>query len=180
MFGIELHQRELYVADASFNLVYRVSIFDGEYETFVTFPNKPNPLFPNVGGPTVEPVPNNVHRVGNQLLVPQLTGFPFVPGLAEVQSVKLKNGQRETFIPGLTSAMDILHAGGDMYYTLEFSANMLANLPGRLQFFSSPDAEPVVVADDLISPTSMALDEETGDIYVTEIFTGRIIRVTMD
>ena len=72
------------------------------------------------------------------------------------------------------------YAGGDGYYTLEFSANMLANLPGRLQYFSSPDAEPVVVVDDLIWPTSLALDEETGDIYVTEIFTGRIIRVEIE
>jgi len=177
VFGVEIFQNDLYVVDASLNLIYRVEIFGGQFSTFVTFPNKPNPLFPTLGGPFVEPVPDSIRRVGNRLLVPQLTGFPFVQNLAEVQSVSLRDGERETLIPNLTSAIDVLHVGGDMYYTLEFSANLLANQPGRLKFFASPDAAPVVVVSDLISPTSMARDETTGVIYVTEIFTGRIIRV---
>ncbi len=42
---------------------------------------------------------------------------------------------------------------------------------------AAPAAAPVVMVSNLISPTSMARDEHTGDIFVTEIFTGRIIRV---
>ncbi len=42
---------------------------------------------------------------------------------------------------------------------------------------AAPAAAPVVIVSNLISPTSMARDEHTGDIFVTEIFTGRIIRV---
>jgi hypothetical protein len=188
IFGVEIFQKNLYVVDAAFNLIYRVGIADGDFETFVTFPNKPNPLFPTIGGPFVEPVPDNIHRVGNQLLVPLLTGFPFVAGLSEIQTVALKGGDRETFIPNLNSAIDVLHVDGsddtknigdaeDTYFTLEFSANQLANLPGRLKFYSSPDSAPVTIVSNLISPTSMARDEATGDIFVTEIFTGRIIRV---
>ncbi len=188
IFGVEIFQKNLYVVDAAFNLIYRVGIDDGNYAPFVTFPNKPNPLFPTIGGPFVEPVPDNIHRVGNRLLVPLLTGFPFVSGFSEIQSVSLKGGGRETFIPNLTSAIDVLHVetsddsknigdAEDMYFTLEFSANQLANQPGRLKFYSSPDAAPVTVVSNLISPTSMARDEATGDIFVTEIFTGRIIRV---
>lgn len=177
VFGVEIHSDDLYIADASLNLVYRVDIGKGTWSTLATFPNKPNPLFPALGGPTVESVPNNVHRVGNSLLVPQLTGFPFVQGLSEVQSVNIKTGTRSTLISGLSSAMDIVSLGGDDYYTLEYSTNMLAGQPGRLRYYSSPTAMPITVTTDLVTPTSMVLNEDTGDIYVSEITTGRIILV---
>ena len=177
VFGIENFGKDLFVADASLNLIYRIDIASGSYSTFATFPNKPNPLFPNLGGPTVEPVPDNIHRVGNTLLVPQLTGFPFVQGLSEVQSVSIKDGTHEPLISGLTSAMDIVNIGGDEYYTLEYSTNMLAGQMGRLSFYTSPDAEPVTVVSNLVTPTSMVWDEVTGDIFVSEINTGRIIRI---
>ena len=177
VFGVEIFQNDLYVVDASLNLIYRVEIFGGQFSTFVTFPNKPNPLFPTLGGPFVEPVPDSIRRVGNRLLVPLLTGFPFVQNLAEIQSVRLRTGERETLIPNLTSAIDVLQVEENGYFTLEFSANQLANQPGRLKYFATPDAAPVVVVSNLISPTSMARDERTGFIFVTEIFTGRIILV---
>src|SRR5215204_1784799 len=187
IFGVETFQNDLYVVDASFNLIYRVEIADGSFETFVTFPNKPNPLFPTIGGPVIEPVPDNIHRVGNRLLVPLLTGFPFIANFAEIQTVRLKSGDRETLIPNLTSAIDVLHVetlSGDSYYTLEFSASMLGTpqnpgvaLPGRLKFFASADAAPVTIVSNLISPTAMARDEATGDIFVANIFPGTITRV---
>lgn len=178
LYGIETFRKNLYVVDASRNLVYQVNAASGEYDIFTVFANKPNPLFPNLGGPFVEAVPDNIHRVGNQLLVPLLTGFPFVAGLSEVRTVSLKNGLNETFIPNLTSAIDVSAAGENSYYTLEFSANQLANQPGRIKYFASPEAAPVTVVANLISPTSMVLDGDSGDIFVTEIFTGRIIRVS--
>ncbi len=177
LFGVETFQRDLYVVDASLNLVHQVNSETGQSQTFVTFPNKPNPLFPGFGPPTIESVPDNIHRWGNRLLVPQLTGFPFVAGLSEIRIVNLKDGEDETFIPNLTSAIDVLQADENAFFTLEFSANQLANQPGRLKFYSSPNAAPVTVTANLISPTSMARDQFTGDIFVAEIFTGRIIRV---
>ena len=180
IFGVELFQKDLYVVDAAFNLIYRVGIADGEFEPFMTFPNQPNPLFPIIGAPFVEPVPDNIHRVGNRLLVPLLTGFPFVAGLSQVQSVSLKDAERTVLIPNLNSAIDVLHVetgDADSYFTLEFSANQLANLPGRLRFFAASDAAPVTIVSNLISPTSMARDDATGDIFVTNIFPGTITRV---
>jgi len=118
--------------------------------------------------------------VGNRLLVPLLTGFPFRVGYSEVQTVSLKNGQHETLIPGLTSAIDVLrveNVDGDAYYTLEFSANQLANAPGRLRYFSSANAAPVTVVPVVITPTSMAMDETSGDIFITNIFPGTVTRV---
>ena len=131
-----------------------------------------------IGGPFIEAVPSNIHRVGNQLLVPLLTGFPFVPGLAEIRSVSLKNGSDEQFIGGLTSAIDVLKVDGGGFYTLEFSTNMLAGAPGRLRYYATPDAAPVNVLSNLITPTSMTRDEDTGTIYITNIGPGTITKVT--
>ncbi len=136
--------------------------------------------FPPLADRFIEAVPDNIHRVGNRLIVPLLTGFPFIPGTAEVQSVSLKNGHHETLIPDLTSAIDVLHVetgSGDSYFTLEFSANQLGGLPGRLRYFSSAGAAPETVVPAVITPTSMARDEETGDIFITNIFPGTVTRV---
>ena len=178
LFGVEVFQKDIYVPDAAFNLIHRVDIATGAESTFAAFPNRPNPAPP--GGPFIEAVPDNIHRVGNRLLVPLLTGFPFRVGYSEVQTVSLKNGQHETLIPGLTSAIDVLrveNADGDAYYTLEFSANQLANAPGRLRYFSSANAAPVTVVPVVITPTSMAMDETSGDIFITNIFPGTVTRV---
>jgi hypothetical protein len=62
-------------------------------------------------------------------------------------------------------------------FVLQFSANFLAGLPGKLLLYDAPGAQPAVIADNLISPTSMARDSASGDLFITETFTGRIIRV---
>ena len=187
LFGIERWQRQLYVVDASFNLIYRINEADGSFETFVTFPSRPNPG--PFGPPMIEAVPDSVHRVGNRLMVTLLTGFPFVAGLAEVRAVDLKDGGHEVLISGLTTAIDSLRVGDDdaasfapgdgaSFYTLEFSTNFLAQAPGRLRFYAAPDAAPVNVLSNLITPTSMARDSGSGDLFITNIGPGTITRVT--
>src|SRR5438309_9572932 len=142
----------------------------------------PNPLFP-FGPPAIDPVPDSIHLFGGQFLVTLLSGFPFPPGVAQVRMVDAHTGNDKPFITGLTSAIDVLPVktpgGGDEFLTLEFSTNQLAQAPGRLQLFTSPGGPPVVIADCLITPTSMALDPKTGSLFVTEIFTGRIIEVAV-
>jgi hypothetical protein len=191
VFGIEMAGGNLYAVDASFNQLYKVNPATGVYETFAVFPPKPNPL--PFGPPFSEAVPNNVRLYGNRLLVSHLVGFPFAPGVSEVREVNLADGTHRSFVGGLTSAMDILPVAipgdYDLFFVLEFSANMLGSPtpPGRLKLYrflksdnSNPegDADPVLLVNNLISPTSLARDGETGDLYVTEIFTGRIIRVS--
>ena len=69
---------------------------------------------------------------------------------------------------------------GQEFFTLEFSTNMLAQpsaAPGRLSLYERPTATPVVIAAPLISPTSIARDRSTGDIFITSIFTGQVLRV---
>ena len=179
-YAIELSGGALYVADASFNLLYRVQIATGAFEIFTTFAFKPNPT--PVGPPVIEPVPDSIRLVGSNLYISFLSGFPFVAGLAEVKTVNLNTRQQTVLIPNLTSALDVLPFNGtggetDSYLVLEFSANMLAQAPGRLKLFTSPTETPRIIADNLITPTSIARDAQTGAIFVTEKATGRILRV---
>jgi hypothetical protein len=186
LFGIERWQKHLYVVDASFNLIYRVDESDGSFETFAVFPSRPNPT--PMGPPMIEAVPDSVHRFGNRLIVTLLTGFPFVPGLAEVRAVELKDGGHSVLIPGLTSAIDSLKVDDDddalapgdgaSFYTLEFSTNQLMGAPGRLRYYATPDATPVDLVTNLVTPTSMARDEDSGDVFITNIFPGTITRVS--
>jgi hypothetical protein len=182
VFGVEVGGSNLYVVDASFNLVYLVSILTGKFEILATFPNKPNPL--PFGPPFYEAVPNSVHLVGDKLLVSILTGFPFPQGGAEVFAVDTESGAMESLINGLTAAIDVLPmpipGDNDLFFVLEFSANMLGDPspPGRLKLFNSTSAAPVALSEALISPTGIARDPETGDIFVTEIFPGRIIKIS--
>ena len=178
-FGMDLRGNALYVADASQNLVYRVDLDSQDVEVMTRFAPKANPL--PFGPPVVEAVPTMARVFSKQLLVTYLTGFPFAPGIAEVRKVNLVNNSQTTFIGGLTTATAVLPVKGphgeDQFYTLEISTNLLQNEPGRLQFFSSPGAAPVVVAGGLIGPIGMARDEQSNTIYIASIFTGLILKV---
>ncbi len=179
-YGIEISSGALYVIDASFNLLYRIQIATGAFEVFTTFAYYTNPT--PVGPPFVEPVPDSIRLVGNNIYISFLSGFPFAAGLAEVRTVNLATRQQTSFISNLTSALDVLPFNGtgganDSYLVLEFSANMLAQAPGRLKLFTSPTETPRILINNLITPTSIARDAQTGAIFVTEKATGRIMRV---
>lgn len=193
LYGLDKFQTALYVVDAGLNRIQRVGIETGDTTTLVEFFNRPNPNFPTPGpgGPFIEAVPDNIHRFGNRLLVPLLTGFPFVPGLAEIRAVDIKTGEHVGLIPNLTSAIDIVKADdddddvatfapgdGNAFYTLEFSTNMLGGALGRLRYYSSPTATPEDLLTNLVTPTSMARDGYTGNLFITNIGPGTLTRVT--
>ena len=72
----------------------------------------------------------------------------------------------------------MLPANGGGFLTLEFSTDMLnPATAGRLSFSSSNSASPELVVNCLISPTSIAQDKKTDDLYVTEIFTGQVVKI---
>lgn len=67
-FGVVVKGDQLYVVDASLNLLATVDIETGATATLTTFANLPNPLFPRLGPPTVQPVPDSIRLFGDQLL----------------------------------------------------------------------------------------------------------------
>jgi hypothetical protein len=179
-FGLALHANTLYVADAAQNNIRTVDLEEGELGTLITYPARMNPT--PIGAPFIDPVPDSLRLYGNNLLVTFLTGFPFPAGSADVHAFDLESGTDSQIIGGLSSAIDVLpvNEGGfcASFYTLEFSTDMLNNAPGRLQRYDSPDGQPVSISNSLISPTSFARHPSSGDLLVTEISTGRIIRIS--
>ncbi|HET8676688.1 MAG TPA: ScyD/ScyE family protein [Blastocatellia bacterium] len=179
-FGVAVNGNTLFVSDAGQNLIRQVDIRTGDTTTLARFAPGRNPL--PFGPPFSDAVPDNVRLFGKQLLVPLLTGFPFAPGVSEIRKVNRVNNSQSTFIGGLTTAIDVLPIkvmGQDQFFTLEFSANLAANPlpPGRLKLFAGATAQPVTLADCLISPSSMSFDAQTRKMFITETFTGRVVSV---
>jgi hypothetical protein len=200
-FGVAANGTLLYVIDASLNKVFTVGADSGAVSTLATFAPFTNPL--PFGPPVIDAVPDSIRLFGDQLLVPTLTGFPFPAGVAQVKQVNTITGEQRALIGNLTTAIDVLPvrvppedeggqplalksvgvgalrsaADGARYFVLQFSTDFLQNAPGRLLLFDSADATPSVIAAPLISPTSLARDPKTDDLFVTEIFPGLVVRV---
>lgn len=171
----------LYLADASANSLISISTASGRWNRFVRFPPAQNPT--PVGPPMIDAVPTNLRWHDNHLLVPFLTGFPFVPGRAQVLSVEPGTGKSEPFITGLSSSVDILvRTKGDgttQFFTLEFSQNQSATPagPGRLRRYDTWQGETVL--SNLRAPTSLAYDAATKELYILEL-TGRLLKLQLD
>ncbi len=177
-FGIQALGARLYVVDASLNGIQSVDPTNGTYQTLASFPPLTNPTPPP---PVVDPVPDSIRLFNSQFLVSFLTGFPFVPGLAEVRSVDPVTGANQQILAGLNSAIDVLPVAGgpNQYLVLEFSTNMAAGAPGRLLYATPPLTPPSVAATGLITPTSMVFDRTAREVFVTEFATGLIRRIRL-
>lgn len=182
-FGMEIDPENpsiAYVADSGGNKVVRVDLGTGRSRSIAYFAPVRNPL--PFGPPVMDPVPTSVRFYAGQLLVTFLTGFPFAPGAASAMLVNPVTGQQSPFINSRTTAMDIAwrpHGERPQFFVLEFSGNMTANpaLPGSLIQYDTE--APKVLFAGLITPVGMALNADTGEIYVTELGTGRIIKFTV-
>jgi hypothetical protein len=201
-FGVAVNGRLLYVVDASLNKVSVVGADSGAVATLAAFPPVDNPL--SFGPPVTDPVPDSVRLYGDQLLVTTLTGFPFPTGAASVRQVNTVTGEKSVLISGLTTTIDVLAYQGFVelrdkegasgatvdearlpddathFLALEFSTNFPRNQPGRLLQIDvvGADGPRAVLASGIVSPTSMARDPRNGDIFITSIFPGLVVRVS--
>jgi hypothetical protein len=201
-FGLVISANQLYIVDSDSNALRAVDLQTGGATTLITFaPLSPGGAAEGVAGSVipggnvlsnslatpaaaseVEAIPASIRFYGDQLLVTTLTSYPFPTASAQVRIVDPATGSDTPFISGLSMATDVLPLRGrgrtSEFLTLELSADAQGGAPGRLRRYTSPDAAPIVVADCLNSPTSMARDERTGELFITEIFTGRIVKVS--
>jgi len=178
-YGVVGRGRFLYIVDAGFNTVRKVNVFSGDYETLASFAPTPNPRFP-VGPPVIENVPTSIRWDGHDLLVTLLSAGPFfLPGYSQVQQVDPNTGEITSLIDGLSAAIDVAPLGSrcqdDGFLTLEFNLTFPAPGPGRLQYFSAPDAAPVVLADCLTTSSSMVWDRRGDRLVIAELATGRLV-----
>jgi hypothetical protein len=179
-FDLVVVGKRVYVTDGSRNLVWQADLNSGAFSELAVFPTIGNPL--PFGPPAVESVPTGIAYSDGRLLTTLFRGFPFPAGTSVVAQIDPQTGSHTTYIDGLTTAIDVLptRTGADSDdLVLEFSIDFLGNQPGRLQLFETPDDAPTVIADCLIAPTSMTLDQKTGLLYVTELAGGRIVTLQL-
>ncbi len=179
-FGIVLLGDDFFIPDAGQNSLLKVRKGSARTETIVHFPPVPNTR--PFGPPVSQAVPNSVYALSeDHVLVTLLSGFPFGLGAASVRIVNVADGTQQPFITGLTTAIDVVSINYESgpFYVLEFASNFGPPFiaPGRLLRFETPSGPPTVVTNQLTTPTSMAFDSATGEVFITEINTGRIIRV---
>lgn len=168
-------------------LQIKISTEAGHPQTITHFPPVPNTA--GFGPPVSQAVPNSIRGFSrHSALVSLLSGFPFGHGAASVRLVNLEDGTQKPFITGLTTAMDVLPFDCDRdsgpFLVLEYAAGFNPTTrafvgPGRLLRFATPSAAPEVLVDSLTTPTSMAINPYTHELYITEIDTGQIIRVIL-
>ncbi len=60
---------------------------------------------------------------------------------------------------------------------VEYSAAFLTGGPGRVLRVDATRGTRLVMADNLRTPTHLAVDTRTGDLFVTENAGGRILRI---
>lgn len=180
-YGLFLSAHNLYVVDAAMNSLRRVDLATQNVFTVATFPPLSNPT--SVGPPVMDAVPDSIRLYGNRLLVPFLPGFPFPPGFSEVRLVDPATGIHQTYLPSLTSAIDVLPVasiGPEQFLVLEFSTDMLANKPGQLLLvaaFGLPGLTQKIITTNLVAPTNMAFDPRTSEVFVSQLANGQIVRI---
>jgi hypothetical protein len=189
-YGVVADDEYLYVVDGGYNRVFKAEIISGTFQTLVSFPNIPNPVFvvppppgPPVGGPTVEVVPTSIHWNGDQLIATLLSGFPFPAGTSRVISINPETGATASIITGLTSAIDAIPLFADDtlqgYLALEYSVVHLAGLPGRLRIFDPAGGSPVLLSAGLQSAAAMAYDRKKGKVIVALIDAGTLVSLDL-
>ncbi len=172
-YSLVLLRGMLYATDGGRNHVWQVDLATRAFSPLVAFPNIPNPLFPDLGGPFLEAVPTGIAAAGDQLLVTLLRGAPFPTGTSTVEQIDPATGSDTTLIDNLTTAIDIIPVGKQgvaKYFVLEAaSAGPFFSGPGEVLRLDDPAGLPVVLADCLTLPSSMTFNQSTGTLYVTEV-----------
>lgn len=181
-FGLVGSDSGLAIVDASMNVVWTVALGPGGPLTrLASFPAVANPLFPGQGGPTADSVPSSIRVQGSNFVVSELTGFPFGAGAASLFRVDRQTGVLTRLASGLQTAVDVLPVDGTsaVYDVLEYSSNLPALAPGRLVRVDADRGTQLVMASALRTPTHLARDTRSGDLFVTDLAGGRILRVLM-
>jgi len=176
-------QGGLYVSDSGANAILHIAE-DGTITPYAIFDALPNPLFPAVGGPTMQQVPTGM-AIGpdGALYVGVLTGFPFPEGGALVYRLEdlnddgnaLGDGEVTVYASGLTSVTDIAFDTDGSLLVVQFSTNMLAQELGQIVRVSGGTNE--VVVDGLITPTGIVVTTD-GRVIVSQEFAGLVSDVT--
>ncbi|MEM7800362.1 MAG: ScyD/ScyE family protein, partial [Chloroflexota bacterium] len=169
------------VTDATDNGVATMTA-NGETRFFHRFDLLENP---GDGKTEIEAVPTGIERVGNEYYVTLTGGCPYPETGGKLVAIDTDRNQRSV-IEGLSMPLDVTQAPDGTLWLLEFAVfreggscftgqDYLPN-SGRLSRLDA-DGRPELILQALNYPGSIAFDEQ-GDLYLTEIFDGRVIKIS--
>jgi uncharacterized cupredoxin-like copper-binding protein len=157
----------LYVADAGGNTVYKVNPADGSFAPLAIIPGIPLPGAANPlrgGADEIDPVPTSAYAAADgNVYVSLLSGAPFAPGSAKVQSVAA-DGTVSDFVNGLTTVVDVTAAPDGTLYASELSTNFIGGPmpePGQVVRLNA-DGTATPVATGLFLLNGIAFDSATS------------------
>ncbi len=170
-YGITSMSGNVYVADAGAHTILQVAPSGAVSVAGVIPPQMVNqPAFPGGPIPTLEDsVPTGIMPApyGRGVLVADYTGYPYVPGTANIWEVQAGQAPK-VFASGFTNLIGLSPAPDGGIYALEMASNgALSGDPGGSVIHVSLQGEQSVVAcQGLIQPTGIATSR-TGDVYVS-------------
>jgi sugar lactone lactonase YvrE len=139
------------------------------------------------GPPTIQAVPTTV-ALGpdGAYYVGELTGVPFVPGLANVYRLDPLTGELTVAFSGFTNIIDLAFGPDGSLYVLEISRDGLGSptgpAPGALiRVDPSTGARTTILDEGLVFPTAVLVGPD-GTIYVSNFGTsvggGQVLQLT--
>ncbi len=172
------------IVDAGGNSLLK---FDGStLSTVAVFPERLVPAPPFIPVPEIlmQSVPTSV-AVGpdGAYYVGELTGFPFPPGGANVYRVDPATGDVSVFADGFTNIVDVAFGPDGSLYVVQISSSsiLFGEFDGAI-IRVAPDMSREVVFDRLFAPYGIAVDQSTGDLYVSNCSVcpglGEVLRIT--
>lgn len=177
-------QGNMYIADAGANSIVKWDVATGALSIVKTFPPFPNPL--PFGPPMVDPVPTKaLSKPDGTFFVSQLTGFPFVPGGANVYNLDTQ-GNLSVHAEGFTCLTDMAYdpADGNLC-VMQFG--VFGEVDGMLGFQLGsaaviklmPDGSRDTLAQGIggLAP-SFAFDGN-GNLYVADLVFGQILKYSL-
>ena len=170
------------VTDASANGL-AVETEDGKTRFFHRFTALPNPVSP---ADPIDPVPTGVERLGeDEFLITLTGGCPYPDGGGQLVAVDWARNQR-TLIDGLHMPIDIARGPDGTLWLLEFArftpgASCFTGAgyqpeTGRLSRVRADWTLQPVLTD--LSFPGAVLPAPDGSLYISEVLTGRVLRVT--
>ncbi len=169
------------VTDASGNGVATMNP-DGTTRFIHRFDAIPNP---SKEGTTVQAVPTGIERVGDEYYVTLTGGCPYPVGAGQLVAIDDARGQR-TVLGGLNMPIDVAQGPDGTIWVLEFArfttdascfdGSGYQVKTGRLSRILA-DGTLETVLTELNFPGAV-LPMPDGSLYITEVFPGRVLRVT--
>lgn len=171
----------IYVADAGANSILKWTKSTGAISIVKTFDRTPNPL--PFGPPVVDPVPTKVLlKPDGNLLVSQLTGFPFLPGAAKVFNLT-PTGDLSVHAEGFTCLTDMNFDPKDKNLcVLQFGEFGMVDTTFTFKLGTAavikllPNGQRQTIASGIGGLAPSFTFDGKGGLYVTDLVFGQILR----